>query len=78
MQYKSLLDVTQEENEEEVKEAISDSPRSNRRGVCTERPKSLDFSTLGAKLSIAGVTHDTSNTGEQVINTVASLVGLMM
>lgn len=62
VQYKSLLDVTQEENEEEVNAAIGDSPRAPRR-TSGERPKSLDFSTLGGgKLSIAGVTN-TSTAG---------------
>jgi len=62
-QYKSLLDVTHEENEEEVNAAISESPLVNRRSN-GERPKSLDFSTLGDTLSIAGVTIATSSTGK--------------
>ncbi|XP_067932612.1 rho guanine nucleotide exchange factor 2-like isoform X3 [Watersipora subatra] len=53
-QYKSMLDVTQEENEEEV-EADACEAALNRR-PSGERPKSLDFSALGPKLSIAGVT----------------------
>lgn len=62
VQYKSLLDVTKEEDEEEVNAAIGDSPRTPRR-TSGERPKSLDFSTMGGKLSIAGVT-DSASTGE--------------
>ena len=58
-QYKSLLDVTQEENEDELEAAADDTPFTTRRPT-GERPKSLDFSTLGGKLSIAGVTSSSS------------------